>query len=291
MGSSSALTEPVMAIPRTCTVLDVDYFIGDLRAATALVLDRARSGAGGYSCLCGVHGIVTAQHNADMMDALHQSWLNFPDGAPVAWLMRRFGAGTARRVAGPDLMPLVIDAGQGLGIRHFLFGSTPEVLDRLQSRLVQQYPRAIIAGAISPPFRPLTEDEDARMAQQIIDSGAEVVWVGLGLPKAGPVAAAQRGAVQAGRWARGRGRIRFPRGNQAARSGMDAELRAQVAAPAPQRAAQAGPPLCRDQHRVRGPGRDRHHRRVRPRRAARPEPHRAGRRTPVSRGRTGPHVR
>ena len=97
--------------------------------------------------------------------------------------MRRFGAGGARRVAGPDLMPLVIDAGQPLGIRHFLVGSTPEVLEQLQRRLVERYPKAIIAGAISPAFRRLSEDEDARMAQQIVDSGADVVWVGLGLPK------------------------------------------------------------------------------------------------------------
>jgi N-acetylglucosaminyldiphosphoundecaprenol N-acetyl-beta-D-mannosaminyltransferase len=181
--SSSALTESAAAAPGTCTVLDVEYYIGDLDAAGALVLDRARSGAGGYSCLCGVHGIVTAQHNTGMMDALSQSWLNFPDGAPVAWLMRRFGADGAQRVAGPDLMPLVIDAGQPLGIRHFLVGSTPEVLEQLQRRLVERYPKAIIAGAISPPFRRLSEDEDAHMAQQIVDSGADVVWVGLGLPK------------------------------------------------------------------------------------------------------------
>jgi N-acetylglucosaminyldiphosphoundecaprenol N-acetyl-beta-D-mannosaminyltransferase len=164
-------------------VLGVEYYIGDLRSATALVLDRVRSGSGGYSCLCGVHGIVTAQHSDAMMDSLREAWMNFPDGAPVAWLMRRFGAGRARRIAGPDLMPLVIEAGQNAGIRHFLFGSTPEVLERLERRLLERYPRAIIAGKISPPFRQLSDDENARIADEIVRSGADVVWVGLGMPK------------------------------------------------------------------------------------------------------------
>jgi N-acetylglucosaminyldiphosphoundecaprenol N-acetyl-beta-D-mannosaminyltransferase len=164
-------------------VLGVEYYVGDLRSATATVLRRVRNGGGGYSCLCGVHGIVTAQHSDSMMDALTDAWLNFPDGAPVAWLMRRFGAGEARRIAGPDLMPLVIEAGQEAGIRHFLFGSTPDVLARLERRLVERYPRAIIAGSISPPFRDLSDDENARVAERIVASGADIVWVGLGLPK------------------------------------------------------------------------------------------------------------
>jgi N-acetylglucosaminyldiphosphoundecaprenol N-acetyl-beta-D-mannosaminyltransferase len=164
-------------------VLGVEYYIGDLRSATTLVLDRARSGAGGYSCLCGVHGIVTAQHSETMMESLHEAWLNFPDGAPVAWLMRRFGARRARRIAGPDLMPLVVEAGQETGLRHFLFGSTPEVLARLERRLLERYPEAIIAGAISPPFRQLSDEENERIAAEIVQAGADIVWVGLGLPK------------------------------------------------------------------------------------------------------------
>jgi N-acetylglucosaminyldiphosphoundecaprenol N-acetyl-beta-D-mannosaminyltransferase len=80
-------------------------------------------------------------------------------------------------------MPLVIDSGQDVGLRHFLFGSTPDVLERLEVRLRERYPRAIIVGTFSPPFRPLTDDENVRIAQQIVDSGADVVWAGLGLPK------------------------------------------------------------------------------------------------------------
>jgi N-acetylglucosaminyldiphosphoundecaprenol N-acetyl-beta-D-mannosaminyltransferase len=60
-------------------VLGVEYFVGDLRSATATVLRRVSAGRGGYSCLCGVHGIVTAQHSDAMMDALGEAWLNFPD--------------------------------------------------------------------------------------------------------------------------------------------------------------------------------------------------------------------
>jgi N-acetylglucosaminyldiphosphoundecaprenol N-acetyl-beta-D-mannosaminyltransferase len=180
---SSRLTDELLDTWRTCTVLGVEYFAGDVPTATAAVLRRVESGLGGYSCLCGVHGIITAQHSESMMSALDAAWLNFPDGAPVAWLMRRHGAGTARRVAGPDLMPRVIEAGQEAGVRHFLFGSSPDVLERLEQRLLDRFPRAIIAGSISPPFREVSDEENEQFAAQIAASRADIVWVGLGLPK------------------------------------------------------------------------------------------------------------
>ena len=172
-----------MGAARTCTVLGVEYFVGDVPAATETILRRVESGLGGYSCLCGVHGIITAQHSESMMAALDDAWLNFPDGAPVAWLMRRHGAGDAHRVAGPDLMPSVVEAGQEHGIRHFLFGSSPAVLARLERRLLDRFPHAIVAGSISPPFREVTDAENEAFAEQIVAARADIVWVGLGLPK------------------------------------------------------------------------------------------------------------
>jgi N-acetylglucosaminyldiphosphoundecaprenol N-acetyl-beta-D-mannosaminyltransferase len=164
-------------------VMGVEYFVGDIELATQIVVDRAMSRQGGFSCLCGVHGIVTAQHREPLMHAMADAWLNFPDGAPVAWLMRRTGHGRARRVAGPDLMPRVIDAGQRTGLRHLLFGSTPEVLNRLERRLLDRYPNADIVGAISPPFRSLSDDEEAAICAEIRALSPDIVWVGLGLPK------------------------------------------------------------------------------------------------------------
>jgi N-acetylglucosaminyldiphosphoundecaprenol N-acetyl-beta-D-mannosaminyltransferase len=165
------------------TVLGVDYFVGDLDAATEVVLARAASRQGGFSCLAGVHGIIHAQHRPELMGALDAAWLNFADGAPVAWLMRRCGWPAAHRVAGPDLMPAVIDAGQALGIRHYLFGSAPATLDLLEQRLRARYPAAEIAGTMSPPFRALSPEEEDEIAAEIRAAQPHIVWVGLGLPK------------------------------------------------------------------------------------------------------------
>ena len=164
-------------------VLGVEYFVGDIDRATTLVVDRALSADGGYACLCGVHGIITAQHRAPLMQAMGGAWRNFPDGAPVAWLLRRIGHRGARRVAGPDLMPCVIDAGQSVGLRHLLFGSTPAVLSDLQRRLLERFPEANIVGAISPPFRLLSDEEEQAITAEIRAANPHIVWVGLGLPK------------------------------------------------------------------------------------------------------------
>ena len=161
----------------------VDFFAGDLVSAAALLANRARSGRGGYACFAGVHGLVTSWHRRELGAALDSSWLNFPDGAPVAWMMRRAGMRTAQRLAGPDVMPRVFEAGQAIGLRHFLFGSTPQVLAGLERRLADRYPDAIIAGTLSPPFRVLSNREETVIIDEIMSCRPDLIWVGLGLPK------------------------------------------------------------------------------------------------------------
>lgn len=180
--ATSLVHSPVRPVA-TADVLGVDYFAGSLDDAAGLVLERVLVRRGGYASLCGVHGIILAQHRASLMAALREAWMTFPDGAPVAWLMRRTGAVAARRVAGPDLMPRVIDLGQAHGVRHFFLGSTPGVLDALRQRIESRCPDAVIAGMASPPFRELRPDEREALLAEIRSSEPDVVWVGLGLPK------------------------------------------------------------------------------------------------------------
>jgi N-acetylglucosaminyldiphosphoundecaprenol N-acetyl-beta-D-mannosaminyltransferase len=109
--------------------------------------------------------------------------MNFPDGAPAVWRQRAGGCAAARRVAGTELMLSVIALGQDLDLRHFLYGSTPQVLDRLTRSLVAAFPRACVVGTLSPPFRQMSADEEKGLATEIRSTSPHIVWVGLGTPK------------------------------------------------------------------------------------------------------------
>ena len=148
----------------TCTVMGIELYAGDLKGAARAVIDRALSGEGGYASLTGVHGLTLAQRDPGLRHALHEAWINFPDGAPVAWRQRKNGTANAKRIAGPDLMPRVIDLGRERGLRHYLFGATPTVLERLERNLLERYPGAQIVGTSSPPFRAMNAPEETAIS-------------------------------------------------------------------------------------------------------------------------------
>jgi N-acetylglucosaminyldiphosphoundecaprenol N-acetyl-beta-D-mannosaminyltransferase len=166
-----------------CSILGFSTFVGTVREAAELVAARADSGNGGYACLGNVHVLVTARQNDTVAEALHRAWIVFPDGAPIAWLQRLLGAGRAERVGGPDLMPLVFDLGRAAGLRHFLLGSTPDVLDHLRRRLLARFPGVEIVGALSPPFGPFDESDQRELIRAVRASRPDVVWCALGAPK------------------------------------------------------------------------------------------------------------
>jgi N-acetylglucosaminyldiphosphoundecaprenol N-acetyl-beta-D-mannosaminyltransferase len=77
-------------------------------------------------------------------------------------------------------------------LRHYLFGGTPEALEKLQAELRAEEPRIVIAGVESPPFRELSDAEVAEAAGRMRAAGADAVWVGLGAPKQDVMAARLR---------------------------------------------------------------------------------------------------
>jgi N-acetylglucosaminyldiphosphoundecaprenol N-acetyl-beta-D-mannosaminyltransferase len=165
--------------------------------AAGRILRWAQSGASRMVCLCNVHSLVSARHDPVLAAALALSDLNSPDGAPLAWLMRRRGWPEQQRLSGPDLMWRLLGEAARLQQPVFLLGGTATTLESLQTVLGSAFPSLQIAGSLSPPFRPLDDADNEQIIAAIHASGARIVLIGLGCPKQEKWMAAQRGRLSA----------------------------------------------------------------------------------------------
>jgi N-acetylglucosaminyldiphosphoundecaprenol N-acetyl-beta-D-mannosaminyltransferase len=136
-----------------------------------------------YVCVTSVHGIVESQGNNSLRRVHNAADLVTPDGMPLVWLARLHGLEHVERVYGPDLMLALCHRSISKGYRHFLYGGAEGVPDRLANRLKRRYPGLRIVGSYSPPFRPLTDEEDKQTVQAINEANPDVVWIGLSTPK------------------------------------------------------------------------------------------------------------
>lgn len=163
---------PILGAPISITTFD----------EVQRVIDNPRTDRATVIAVCNVHSVMTARRNPELAEVLREADVATPDGMPLVWGLRALGHEQGERVYGPAIMERAV-ANQATAHEHFLFGSTPETLDRLQERIRRLNPEARIAGAVSPPFRPLTPSEDDEILRAMTASGASVVWVGLGMPK------------------------------------------------------------------------------------------------------------
>jgi N-acetylglucosaminyldiphosphoundecaprenol N-acetyl-beta-D-mannosaminyltransferase len=136
-----------------------------------------------YVCFTSVHGLVEAQRDPEIRSALNRAGLTTEDGMPLVWWCRGSGYSDASRVCGTDLLIAMCERSSRRGHRHFFYGGSPHVVETLVARLKHRFPGLTIAGYRSPPFRPMTKEEDAADVRAINETRPDFVWVGLGMPK------------------------------------------------------------------------------------------------------------
>ena len=136
-----------------------------------------------YVCITGVHGVMESRRDPALRAIHNAAGLVTPDGMPLVWLGRARGHRRIERVYGPDLMLALCEWSVARGVRHYFYGGAETVADRLAARLQQRYPGLLVAGTYSPPFRPLSADDDDAIVRQINATEPDIVWVGLSTPK------------------------------------------------------------------------------------------------------------
>jgi exopolysaccharide biosynthesis WecB/TagA/CpsF family protein len=156
----------------------------DYEGAVGAIIRAARRRVPAVVSLHAVHALVTASRDPALRRKVNTFQMIGPDGQPVRWAMNLLhGAGLRDRVYGPELTLRLCRRAAEEGISIYLYGSTPEVLDKLRHNLTAMFPALRIAGAESPPFRPLTAQEQEEMVRRVNQSGAGIMFIGLGAPK------------------------------------------------------------------------------------------------------------
>jgi N-acetylglucosaminyldiphosphoundecaprenol N-acetyl-beta-D-mannosaminyltransferase len=136
-----------------------------------------------YVCVTGVHGVMESQRDEALRRIHNAAGLVTPDGMPLVWLSRLSGFRYVQRVYGPELMLAMCERSAKQGYGQFFYGGAPGVADKLANRLQLFFPNLRISGVFSPPFRPLSPEEDEAVIKRVDAAQPDIVWVGLSTPK------------------------------------------------------------------------------------------------------------
>jgi N-acetylglucosaminyldiphosphoundecaprenol N-acetyl-beta-D-mannosaminyltransferase len=185
-----------MQTPPRRRVGNIAFSVEPLESAIADVLDLASglptsradyAAAPGYAVhFANAYNVALARGDSDYARLLQSADRVFSDGVPITWVGGRAYpdlTSTWERVYGPDVMQGVFAASTADSPHHYLLGGSPETLDALQHALAVTYPNALVVGAESPPFAAPSDEDLRERDEKIRQSGASMVWVGLGTPK------------------------------------------------------------------------------------------------------------
>jgi N-acetylglucosaminyldiphosphoundecaprenol N-acetyl-beta-D-mannosaminyltransferase len=166
------------------SVLGVGVDVIDYEAAVQRVAAAARGKRPFTVTALPVHGIMTGALDAEHRYRLNRFDLLTPDGQPVRWALNRlYGVRLRERVYGPTLMLELCERLEREGLSVYLYGSREETITLLSGNLKRRFPSLRIAGTQSGKFKVLSAGERASIVNEIRESGASVVFVGLGCPR------------------------------------------------------------------------------------------------------------
>lgn len=167
----------------TCNILGVNIAAINMEWLMKFTIKYIKDLSGDYMCVSNVHTTITAYEDARYRTIQNGGIMAIPDGGPLVAIGQKRGCKNMSRTTGPSYLEEVFKISSFKGWRHYLYGSTEETLEKLKIALEERYPDIQIVGMYSPPFCPITKEEDKVIVDQINRTNPDFIWVGLGAPK------------------------------------------------------------------------------------------------------------
>jgi len=164
-------------------ILGVGVSPVNMESAIELISGWIENNKNNYVTVTGVHGVIESWRDKEICEIHNNAGLVVPDGMPLVWISQLKGQENVSRVYGPELMLRLCEHSLEEGYRHYLYGGAEGVPELLKEELIKIYPGLEVVGTYSPPFRPLTEDEDRDVIKMINEDRPDILWIGLSTPK------------------------------------------------------------------------------------------------------------
>ena len=156
--------------------------ISELESAISKEINSSESVQRNCFRLLNAYCVALADTNEDYNRLVSKEGINLIDGTPLSWVLSAKYRSAVKSTRGPDVFEKIIESGESNSFHHFFLGATDETLQRVLSRLKVRYPDAK-AAYYSPPFATVEDTDIEGIVARIIQSNADLVWVGLGTPK------------------------------------------------------------------------------------------------------------
>ncbi len=186
-----------LIFPDRVRVVSLKPNVLDLKSTIAAIDTRVRGRDGGYVCFSTVHMVMESHDDPEFCEKVNAADLIVPDGMPLVWMQRRQGRREAQRIRANDLMIALCEHAAATGVSVGFYGGKQEVIDAIKARAGRELPSLKIVYAYSPPFRPLTDEEDAKIVDEINAASPDILFTGLGCPKQENWMSAHRGRLTA----------------------------------------------------------------------------------------------
>lgn len=182
-GSHADTKEVVLTHFSTEDIVGVRIAASSYRQTLDTILTWARRSESRTVIFANVHVVMEAKDSPQFRMQLNAADLINPDGVPLVWALRALGKKHATRVYGPDTTEMLLQAAEVSDVPVGFYGSSEETLRKLLGEVRNRHPSLRVVFSMSPPFRNLADDEDENVVKQISESGARLLFVGLGCPK------------------------------------------------------------------------------------------------------------
>ncbi|MFB6725978.1 WecB/TagA/CpsF family glycosyltransferase [Kribbella sp. NPDC056345] len=176
------LEAPATAADRV-DVLGIQVSVTNLDHTVATFERWIDNGERQLVCVTDMNALLHAKADERLTEVYNTAGLVVPDGMPLVWAGKKAGFEQMDRVAGPDLLERVMAEAAERGWTQYFYGGAEGVADELRMRFQDLHPALKVQGVECPPYRALTEAEDAETVDRMNSARPDIIWVGLGAPK------------------------------------------------------------------------------------------------------------